>query len=131
VACEFVVASGVVVFSLVFRELARSRMMGALSTIFLLTPPVIFAANMVRMEAPLFLLISVALLLHLKGYKLAAGSLLVGSLLLHPALGLAAIAYVLTAFWARGATPLARSLRRRFGEAVHTTVDSMILIFIQ
>jgi hypothetical protein len=47
----------------------------------------------VRMESPLFLLIAVVLLLHSHGRFLAASSLLVGSLLFHPALGLAAVGY--------------------------------------
>jgi hypothetical protein len=49
------------------------------------------------MEAPLFLLIALVLLLHVHGYFLAAGSLLAGSVLLHPALGIAAVGYTLIA----------------------------------
>jgi hypothetical protein len=94
--CEFTVATGVAVFSVVFRKLAGSWQMGALATMLLLTPPVAFAANMVRMEAPIFLLIAVVLLLHVNGHLLAATSILFGSLLIHPALGLAAVGYSVT-----------------------------------
>ena len=52
---------------------------------------------MVRMEAPLFLLIALVLLLHVHGYFLAAGSLLAGSLLFHPALSIAAAGYIVIA----------------------------------
>jgi hypothetical protein len=74
-----------------------------LTTLLLLTPPVILAANMVRMEAPLFLLIALVVLLHTHGYSLAAGSLPVSSLLFHPALGVAAIGYVVIV-WIAAAT---------------------------
>ena len=91
--CECMVAAGVAIFALEFRKLSGSRATGALATLLLLTPPVVFAANMMRMEAPIFLLIAIALLLHLNGYFLGAGALLFGSLLIHPALGLAAVGY--------------------------------------
>ncbi len=97
VVCECAVSLGVMLFSLGFRKLAGSWMGGAVATLLLLTPPVIFAANMVRMEAPLFLLIAFVLLLHVHGYFLAAGSLLAGSVLLHPALGIAAVGYIVIA----------------------------------
>ena len=88
--CECVVSLGVTLFALGFRKLAGFWKIGMLSTLLLLTPPVVLAANMVRMEAPLFLLIALVLLLHVHGYFLATGSVLAGSLLLHPALGIAA-----------------------------------------
>lgn len=95
--CECVVSLGVTLFALGFRKLGGSWKIGVLSTLLLLTPPVVFAANMVRMEAPLFLLIALVLLLHVHGYFLAAGSLLAGSLLFHPALGIAAAGYIMIA----------------------------------
>jgi hypothetical protein len=111
--CECVVSLGVTLFALGFRKLAGSWKIGVLSTLLLLTPPVVLAANMVRMEAPLFLLIALVLLLHVHGYFLAAGSLLAGSLLLHPALGIAAAGYILIAC----VTPL-KEVAHRDGEAV-------------
>jgi hypothetical protein len=99
--CEFMVALGVTLFAFGFRKLGTSWQAGMLSTLLLLTPPVVFAANMVRMEAPLFLLIALVLLLHVHEYFLAASSLLIGSLLFHPALGIAAITYAGIAVLAR------------------------------
>lgn len=96
--CECAVSLGVMLFALGFRKLAGSSMGGVLATLLLLTPPVVFAANMVRMEAPLFLLISLVLLLHVHGHFLAAGSLLAGSVLMHPALAIAAVGYILIAY---------------------------------
>lgn len=98
--CECAVSLGVTLFAIGFRKLANSWKIGVLATLLLLTPPVVFAANMVRMEAPLFLLIAFVLLLHVNGYSLAAGSLLAGSLLLHPALGIAAAGYAVIAYLA-------------------------------
>ncbi len=106
--CEFTVAAGVGVFALVFRILAGSWKIGALATLLLLTPPVVFAANQVRMEAPLFLLIALVLLLHLNGYYLAAGSLLFAGVLIHPAPGLAAVCYATTVLILRKQLPGAR-----------------------
>lgn len=91
--CECAVALGVTLFALGFRRLGGSWQAGAAATLLLLAPPVVFAANMVRMEAPLFLLIAVALLLHVHRHALAASAVLFGSLLFHPALGIAAIGY--------------------------------------
>jgi len=91
--CELAVALGVTLFAFGFRKLGGSWQVGALTTLLLLTPPVVFAANMVRMEAPLFLLIALVLLLHVYRRFLAAFSLLADSLLFHPALGIAAAAY--------------------------------------
>jgi hypothetical protein len=95
--CECAVSLGVTLFALGFRKLTGSWKGGALATLLLLTPPVVFAANMVRMEAPVFLLLSLVLLLHVREYFLAAGSLLAGSLLLHPALSIAAAGYIVIA----------------------------------
>lgn len=106
--CECTVALGVMLFSLAFRKLAGSPEMGVAATLWLLTPPVVYAANEVRMEAPVFLLIAVALVLHLNGYVLAAASLLFGGLLFHPILGLAAVGYAFTAWGAGGEARLNR-----------------------
>jgi hypothetical protein len=113
VACECAASTGVVLFALAFRALSGSRITGALATLWLLTPPVVFAANMVRMEAPLLLLIAIVLLLHANNCFLGAGALLFGSLLLHPALGLAAVGYAVLCWVSpprKGPLPLGRAL---------------------
>jgi hypothetical protein len=97
ITCNCSVSLGVTLFAMGFRKLAGSWKVGVLTTLLLLTPPVVFAANMVRMEAPLFLLIALVLLLHVHGYFLAAGSFLIGSILLHPALSVAAVGYIVIA----------------------------------
>jgi hypothetical protein len=124
--CECAVAAGVTLFSLGFRKLAGSPQMGAAATLWLLTPPVVFAANMVRMEAPVFLLIAIALWLHLNGRALAAGSLLFGGLLIHPALGLSALGYLVAAWIARPKIGLKR--RSSVGEWVLFAVVAIGLL---
>jgi hypothetical protein len=108
--CEFAVALGVTLFAFGFRKLGGSWQAGVLATLLLMTPPVVFAANMVRMEAPLFLLIAVVLLLHLHGHFLAAASLLFGSLLFHPALGIAAVGYAVIVVFVSGKAGSKRSI---------------------
>jgi hypothetical protein len=124
--CECAVSLGVTLFALGFRKLAGSWKIGVLSTLLLLTPPVVFAANMVRMEAPLFLLIAVVLLLHVHGYFLAAGSLLAGSLLLHPALGIAAAGYILIAC----VTPLKEAAHRDAEAVMEWIIFAVVVISI-
>jgi hypothetical protein len=93
--CEISVASSVSIFAFSFLKITRSATMAVLCTLMLVTPPVIFAANMVRMEAPLCLLFALAIWSHLKQFYLSAASLLLLSLLVHPALALALPAYLL------------------------------------
>jgi hypothetical protein len=69
--------------------------MGAIATLLLVSPPIVLAANMVRMEAILILVLACALLLHVRGHFLGAGSLLLGGFLFHPALGIALAGYVI------------------------------------
>jgi hypothetical protein len=124
--CECAVSLGVMLFCLGFRKLAGSWKGGALATLLLLTPPVIFAANMVRMEAPLFLLIALVLLLHVHGYFLAAGSLLAGSVLLHPALGIAALGYAAIAY----AMPLKVAAKRDVVAVTEWIIFATVVISI-
>lgn len=114
VACEFAVALGVALFSIAFRRITRSPWVGAAVTTVLLTPPTIFAANMIRMEAPLFLIFAIAILFHIAGTELACASMLLLSLLFHPAFFIALVFY-LPAVWATGktrSTPGKRSVIR-------------------
>ncbi len=109
--CEFAVAMGVTLFAFGFRKLGGSSHAGIFATLLLLTPPIVFAANAVRMEAPLFLLIALVLLLHVYGRFLAAAALLTGSLLFHPALGIAAAGYAATVIFLSGKRGSRRSAK--------------------
>ena len=123
IACECAVAAGVSIFALAFRKLSGSWRTGALATLLLLTPPVVFAANMVRVEAPLFLLIAVVLLLHVNGYFLGASALLFESLLFHPGLGLAAVGYAVFSCALHG-----RKRHSRRGRALEWVVLAIVLV---
>jgi hypothetical protein len=100
--CELSVAASVTFFALVLRKITQSSWMAAIFTCILLAPPVIFAANMVRMESAICLFFSIALWLHLRGATIAAGSLLLLSILFHPAPALAFAAYAVAAYIRRG-----------------------------
>jgi hypothetical protein len=71
-------------------------MVAAAFTFILISPPVIFAANMVRMEAPLCLLFALAIRSHLNRFYWAATAMLLLSVLFHPAFLLASCAYLVT-----------------------------------
>lgn len=94
-ACEITVALGVGIFALVFRKVSGSLGVGAAISTVLIAPPTILAANMIRMEAPMFLIFALAMLLHVHGRRLACASMLLLSLLFHPAFLIALPGYCL------------------------------------
>lgn len=94
--CEVMVSVSVALWSLSFRRIAGSSYVGALCTILIVSPSVVFAANMVRMEAPLMLLLAIVVLVYLNGARAEALSLLLLSVLIHPAFAVAACAYLLS-----------------------------------
>jgi hypothetical protein len=91
--CELAVATSVSLFALSFLKLTRSAAMAAIFTLILISPPTIYAANMVRMEAPLCLLFALALWSHIHRLYWAATALLLLSVLFHPGFALALCAY--------------------------------------
>jgi hypothetical protein len=91
--CELTVATSVSIFALSFLKLTRSAGMAAIFTLILISPPIIYAANMVRMEAPLCLLFALALWSHIHRLYWAATALLLLSILFHPGFALALCAY--------------------------------------
>jgi hypothetical protein len=91
--CEVTVATSVVIFAFAFRRLTGSGWYGLLPTLLLLTPPIIFASNMVRMEAPISLLLAGAILLHSFNLRVGALSFLILGILFHPAPLFAAMGY--------------------------------------
>ena len=105
-ACELMVASGVTLFAFAFKELSRSAIFGVVSTLILISPPTILASNMVRMEAPVFLLIAVAFVLHANKYYVAAASILFATLLFHPAAMIAAVGYSVSVWLTRARSPI-------------------------
>jgi hypothetical protein len=91
--CQLTVATSVSIFALSFLKLTRSAAMAALFTLILVSPPTIYAANMVRMEAPLCLLFALVLWSHIQRLYWAVAALLLLSVLFHPAFSLALCAY--------------------------------------
>ena len=91
--CEFSVVIGFIIYAVSFKKLTQSSYLGGISALLLLSPPVIFAANMVRMEAIIFLIIAMALYCHSHDRWISAASLLIGGILIHPAISFSAAAY--------------------------------------
>ena len=91
---EISVAISISIFVRAFLKITESTVMAAIFSLILISPPVIFAANMVRMEALLCLLFATTVWLHTNRAYLAAASLLLLSILVHPAFTFAFIAYV-------------------------------------
>jgi hypothetical protein len=114
VACELSVALGVALFAIAFRKITRSSWIGAAATTVLLTPPTILAANMIRMEAPVFLIFAIAILFHIADMRLACASMLFLSLLFHPAFFIALVLYLAAVSATRNtrAHPVQSSARR-------------------
>jgi hypothetical protein len=94
--CELTVATSVSIFALSFLKLTRSAAIAALFTLILISPPTIYAANMVRMEAPLCLLFALAIWSHIHRLYWAAAALLLLSTLFHPAFSPALCAYAIS-----------------------------------
>jgi hypothetical protein len=86
-------ALAVVILTVGHARLCGSRGFAALSSILLLSPSVIFAANTIRMESLVFLLYALAVLLHAYEARVAAASVLALSVLVHPALALGTLLY--------------------------------------
>ena len=91
--CELAVATSVSIFALSFKKLTRSAVMAAIFTLILISPPTIYAGNMVRMEAPLCLLFALALWSHIHRLYWAATAFLLLSVLFHPGFALALCTY--------------------------------------
>lgn len=91
--CEILISLSVIWFALSARWITKSLVAAAVACLCLFTPGLLFAANMVRMEAVLIPIVVLAILCHCHGQYLAAGALLFGGILVHPIVGIAAAAY--------------------------------------
>jgi hypothetical protein len=96
---QITTAAAAVVLSLAMAQISRSRAFASLCAVLLVSPSVIYAANTLRMESTIFLLYSLAVLLHANRRYVLATTVLAGSLLIHPALVLSLILYVPAVAW--------------------------------
>ncbi len=91
--CQATTAAAAAVLVTAFARLCRSRTFALLCGVLLVSPGVVFTANVVRMESLVFLLLALGLLLHTYELRLAAAAMLFLSVTVHPALGLGALLY--------------------------------------
>jgi hypothetical protein len=89
-----------------YSRICGSRGYALLCGLLLISPGVIFAANTVRMESLVLLLLATGLLLHSYERRLAAAAVFFLAMVVHPALVLGSTLYAAGIFWAEVVTPM-------------------------
>jgi hypothetical protein len=103
--CQLTTAAAAVLLVLAYARICGSRGHALLCGLLLVSPGVIFAANTVRMESLMLLLLAAGLLLHSYERRLAAAAVFALAIVVHPALGLGAALYAVGIFWAQVTVP--------------------------
>jgi hypothetical protein len=103
--CQLTTAAAAVLLVVAYARICGSRAYALLCGLLLVSPGVIFAADMVRMESLMLLLLATGLLLHSYERRLAAAAVFCLAVVVHPALLLAAVLYAVGIFWAEVAVP--------------------------
>jgi uncharacterized membrane protein len=113
--CQLTTAAAAVLLVVAYSRICGSRGYALLCGLLLVSPGVIFAANTVRMESLMLLLLATGLLLHSYERRLAAAAVFVLAVVVHPALVLGATLYAVGVFWAHVVAPmhLSRPLKGR------------------
>jgi hypothetical protein len=96
--CQLTTAAACVVIVIAFARLCGSRAFALLCGLLLISPGVIFAANTIRMESLMLLLVGVGLLLHTYDRRIAAAAIFFLGFVVHPALLIGAALYALGIF---------------------------------
>jgi hypothetical protein len=91
--CQLTTAFDAVLIVVAFARICRSRGFALLCGALLVSPGVIFCANLIRMEPLILLCFGIGLLLHSYGYRLAPAAVFFLSMVVHPALILGATLY--------------------------------------
>jgi hypothetical protein len=97
--CQLTMATAAVLLVIAYAHLSGSRGFALLCGALLVSPGVIFAANIIRMESLVLLLFATGLLLHSYRYYVAASAIFLLSVVVHPALLLGAALYTIGVFW--------------------------------
>jgi heme exporter protein D len=92
-------ATAAVLLTIAMVKISGSRLFASLCGLLLVSPPVIYTANSTRMESAMLLLYALAVLLHENRRYLLATTMLVTSLLVHPALMVSLFLYAPAAAW--------------------------------
>jgi hypothetical protein len=96
--CQLTIAAACVIMVIAFARLCGSRAFALLCGLLLISPGVIFAANTIRMESLMVLLVGIGLLLHTYDRRIAAAAIFFLGFVVHPALLIAAALYTLGIF---------------------------------
>jgi hypothetical protein len=104
--CQLTTGAASVLLVILYSRLCGSRGFALLCGALLVSPGVIFAANILRMESLMLLLFATGLLLHSYERRLAAAAIFFLGVVVHPALLLGATLYAVGIFWADVMLPL-------------------------
>lgn len=110
--CQLTTAAAAVLLIVAYARICQSRGYALLCGLLLVSPGVIFAANTVRMESLMLLLLATGLLLHSYQRRLAAAAVFVLAVVVHPALVLGAALYAIGIFGAEVVVPMPLSTPR-------------------
>lgn len=91
--CQLTTGFAAVLIVVAFARICRSRGLALLCGALLVSPGVVFCANLIRMEPLILLIFGIGLLLHSYRYRLAAAAIFFLSMVVHPALLLGATLY--------------------------------------
>jgi hypothetical protein len=91
--CQLTTATAAVLLVIAYSRIGGSRGFALLCAALLVSPGMIFTANIVRMESLMLLIFATGLLLHSYERRLAAAAMFFLGVVVHPALLLAAILY--------------------------------------
>jgi hypothetical protein len=103
--CQLTTATAAVLLVIAYSRLCGSRGFALLCGALLVSPGVIFTANIVRMESLILLIFATAHLLHSCERRIAAVAMFFLAVVVHPALLLGATLYAVGIFWADVALP--------------------------
>ena len=103
--CQLATALAAVLIVVAYARLCGSRTFALLCGLLLVSPGVIFAANTIRMESLILLLVGTGLLLHTYDRRIAAAAIFFLGVVVHPALLIGATLYAVSIFCADVALP--------------------------
>ncbi len=103
--CQLATAFAAVLIVVAYARLCGSRAFALLCGLLLVSPGVIFAANTIRMESLILILVGTGLLLHSYDRRIAAAAIFFLGVVVHPALLIGATLYGIGIFVADVALP--------------------------
>jgi hypothetical protein len=98
--CQLTTATAAALLVIAYSRIGGSRGFALLCGALLVSPGMIFTANIIRMESPMLLIFATALLLHSYERRLAAAAMFFLGVVVHPALLLGATLYAIGIFGA-------------------------------